>query len=82
MKSAASIGLIFLKENHVSGLIRIAILTLCAVDLFAGASHAYLDPGVGSQALQVGLAGLLGLVFTFRTSFARLVTSLRRKDRS
>ena len=55
------------------------VLAACLLDIAANAAFAYLDPGVGSQALQVGLAGLLGLAFTLRGRIQSIFSSLRRK---
>jgi hypothetical protein len=82
MKISASNCLTSLKEKQVAGTLRIVALSICLLDIVGGSANAYLDPGMGSQALQVGIAGILGLVFTFRSSISRLVTTFRRKDRS
>jgi phospholipase/lecithinase/hemolysin len=82
MKTSASNSLTFLKEKLVSRTFRTVALSICLLDIVGGSANAYLDPGMGSQALQVGIAGILGLVFTFRSSISRLVTTFRRKDRS
>ncbi len=60
-------------------LLRSIVIALCLLDVAGSSAHAYLDPGVGSQALQIGLAGFLGLMFTLRGSFLRLVSLFRRK---
>lgn len=40
-------------------------------------AHAYLDPGTGSYAAQVLLAGALVGVFSLKSAFSRLVMRLR-----
>jgi apolipoprotein N-acyltransferase len=35
-------------------------------------SHAYFDPGTGSQLLQLLLAGLFGFLFTIKTYFHKI----------
>ncbi len=42
---------------------------------------AYLDPGAGSIVLQMVLAGILGLSYTLKTYWRRIVAFVRR-DRS
>lgn len=64
---------------QTSTLLRSAVLAFCLLDIMAGSAHAYLDPGTGSQALQIGIAGFLGLAFTLRGMFSRLFLSLRGK---
>jgi amino acid permease len=38
---------------------------------------AYIDPGAGSMAYQVLLAGVMALSFTFRRSLSRLAAAIR-----
>ena len=66
-------------ETIMSLLVRYLLIAVCLLDLFGRPANAYLDPGVGSQALQIGMAGLLGLAFTLRSSIARLLDAFRRK---
>jgi hypothetical protein len=60
-------------------LLRNLVIAVCLLDIIGHSAHAYLDPGIGSQAMQVGLAGLLGLAFTLRGSLTRLFSTLRRR---
>jgi len=41
-------------------------------------AHAYLDPGTGSMALQVIVAGVLGALFTFKSYVRAIVSSVGR----
>jgi hypothetical protein len=56
---------------------RIAILALVAWDLTARPAHAYLDPGIGSHAFQVALAGLFGGLFALKALAQGLLLRLR-----
>jgi hypothetical protein len=56
---------------------RIAILALVAWDLTARPAHAYLDPGIGSHAFQVALAGLFGGLFALKALVQGLLLRLR-----
>lgn len=42
---------------------------------------AYLDPGAGSMLLQMILAGILGLSFTIKTYWRRIVAFIRREKK-
>ena len=57
--------------------LRLAILALVAWDLTARPAHAYLDPGIGSHAFQVALAGLFGGLFALKALAQGLVLRLR-----
>lgn len=63
----------------MSAFLRYLVIAVCLLDITGHTAFAYLDPGIGSQALQVGLAGLLGLMFTLRSSIQRLFSSLFRR---
>lgn len=65
--------------STVTTVLRHFAIAICLLDLSGRSASAYLDPGVGSQALQVGFAGLLGLAFTLRGRIQNLFSSLRRK---
>jgi hypothetical protein len=50
-----------------------ALIAIIAVSfLTARPAHAYLDPGTGSYAIQVGLAGVLGAMFSLKMVWRRL----------
>ena len=49
------------------------VFALVLVHLFAPAAHAYLDPGVGSVALQIILAGFAGLAVILRLLWRRIL---------
>lgn len=54
-------------------------LALAVLDFTARPAHAYLDPGVGSYAIQIALAGLAGSLYALRGLWTRLITLFRRK---
>lgn len=62
-------------------LLTLTLLVVLALDLCAPRAHAYLDPGVGSQVLQMTLAGALGLVFALKSSVQRAVSVIRSRQR-
>ena len=53
------------------------LAVIAAIDSSAKASHAYLDPGAGSQLIQMTLAGALGLIFALKTTFQRVLQVAR-----
>lgn len=55
------------------------IAVFAVLDLTARPAHAYLDPGVGSYAVQVAIAGMAGMLFALRGFWSRLVMRFRRK---
>ncbi len=57
-----------------------AVFALAFVHLSAPAAHAYLDPGVGSVALQLILAGFAGLAVILRLLWRRILVVLGFKD--
>ena len=57
----------------------ITLVLVAALDVTAQPSYAYLDPGVGSQLLQMTLAGVLGLVFALKTMFQRVLQSAKAR---
>jgi len=57
----------------------VAILTVSL--LATHPAHAYLDPGSGSYALQVGIAGLLGALFSLKMFWRRLRERLFASNR-
>lgn len=60
----------------------VTLVVIAALDATARPSHAYLDPGAGSQLLQMTLAGALGLLFALKTMFQRVIQAARaRRDK-
>jgi hypothetical protein len=58
------------------------LIALILLDAIARPAHAYLDPGIGSHAMQVGMASLLGALYLLRGAISRMVNALpfrRRK---
>jgi len=55
----------------------LAVVT-CLLLMTVRPAHAYLDPGTGSYALQIGLAGLFGALFAFKSFWRRLAQSVRQ----
>jgi hypothetical protein len=50
-----------------------AVIAIVAISvLTAQPAHAYLDPGTGSYAIQVGIAGVLGAMFSLKMVWRRL----------
>ncbi len=41
-------------------------------------AHAYLDPGTGSYALQVTIAGVFGALFSVKMFWSNIVAAIRR----
>jgi hypothetical protein len=57
----------------------IILVLVAALDATARPSHAYLDPGAGSQLLQMTLAGVLGLIFALKAMFQRVLQSAKAR---
>jgi hydrogenase-4 membrane subunit HyfE len=57
--------------------LKITILALVVWEMTARPAHAYLDPGVGSHAVQMALAGLFGALFAFKSAIQALLLRLR-----
>ena len=58
-----------------------AIVPACMVGIMIGIpnlAYGYLDPGTGSVALQVVLAGVLGALFTIKSFYQRIRGSVVR----
>ena len=55
----------------------VVFAVIAAIDSSAKASYAYLDPGAGSQLIQMTLAGALGLIFALKTTFQRFLQVAR-----
>ena len=55
-------------------------LTLALVVSLERSAHAYLDPGTGSQALQMGLAGFFGALFTLKMFWQRVLQLINTKQ--
>ena len=62
-------------------LINALVLTVALFDLTGRPAHAYLDPGIGSQTFQIGLAGALGLLYVTRTTISRVIDTVRQRLR-
>ena len=63
---------------------KLAVLILEGVALFAGLlladsrpAHAYLDPGTGSYALQVAIAGVFGALFSVKMFWSQITGKVR-----
>ena len=50
--------------------------------LLPGSVYAYIDPGTGSLLLQFLVAGVLGALFYFRQSIAKIVSFFKSKSSS
>lgn len=59
--------------------LRLAILCLMISLALPEEAHAYLDPGTGSQLLQLLLAGLFGAIFTLKIYWQKLLGFFRSK---
>lgn len=55
------------------------LMLILALDFGARPAYAYLDPGAGSQLLQMTLAGVLGGLFALKTLVARVLQVLRAR---
>ena len=53
-------------------------LVTCLVLATSRPAHAYLDPGTGSYALQLGLAGLFGALFSLKVFWRRIARRLQQ----
>lgn len=53
-------------------------LTVCLLLMTVRPAHAYLDPGTGSYAIQIGLAGLFGALFSLKSFWRRLAQTVRQ----
>ena len=57
-----------LASRAVESVVAVLVVSL----LTAHPAHAYLDPGSGSYALQVGIAGVLGAIFSLKMFWKNL----------
>jgi hypothetical protein len=57
----------------------LALVAIAALDVTALPSRAYLDPGAGSQLLQMTLAGALGMLFALKSLFQRVLQVARAR---
>ncbi len=55
----------------------LTLILALTFDLTALPAHAYLDPGAGSQFLQMSLAGLFGLLFALKTMITKFLQRVR-----
>lgn len=53
-----------------------ALFGVAALTIFAPGAHAYLDPGSGSYAVQVALAGVFGAIFGGKVALKRMLRRL------
>lgn len=51
---------------------RMLLLTVVALDMTARQAHAYIDPGAGSYAVQVAIAGLAGILVSGKLIFTKI----------
>lgn len=51
---------------------------LLGCGLLAGSAAAYIDPGTGSYVLQIAIAFLVGLAFSIKVFWKRIVAFFRR----
>jgi len=58
--------------------LNVLVLAACLLLLTVRPAHAYLDPGTGSYALQIGLAGLFGALFALKSFWRRLAQGVRQ----
>ena len=65
-------------KKNVLVLIDSVILVACLLLAASRPAHAYLDPGAGSYALQVGVAGLFGALFSLKLFWGRITGSIRQ----
>ena len=56
---------------------RIVFFYILIFLFWSSESHAYFDPGTGSQLLQLLLAGLFGFLFTIKTYFHKIKDFLK-----
>jgi hypothetical protein len=61
-------------------ILRSTVIFLAAFLLTDSPAHAYLDPGAGSFATQILVAGIAGTLFTVRSFFARFLRSRRSES--
>lgn len=61
-----------MKRSTTSFLAEYALVALAVLAASARPAHAYLDPGTGSYAFQVGVAGVFGALFSMKMFWARL----------
>jgi uncharacterized membrane protein len=78
-----------IKQNTFSVVGRMFLLTVIALDVTASQAHAYIDPGAGSYAIQVAIAGLAGILVSgkliitkIRLFFAKMGDRSKTKDSS
>jgi hypothetical protein len=59
-------------KNILISISKISLLLITALDLTAAKAHAYIDPGAGSYAFQVALAGMAGLLVSSKLIFQKI----------
>ncbi len=58
--------------------VQFILLLLSAIVVLEKDAYAYLDPGTGSMMLQMLVAGLLGLAFTLKTYWQRIISYFKK----
>ena len=56
----------------------VAILCLALLLVSSRAAHAYIDAGSGTYLFQMAIAGIVGVLYTVKLSWKRLVGGFRR----
>lgn len=59
-------------------MLTLAALLIFVFDTTAKPAHAYLDPGAGSYAIQIAIAGIAGGLYAFRGVWNRVLSLFRR----
>ncbi len=65
-------------KKYVSLLLEGAALVTGLLLADSRPAHAYLDPGTGSYALQVTIAGVFGAFFSLKLFWSRITETIRR----
>ena len=65
-------------EKKLALLVDGLVLIACLLLMTARPAHAYLDPGTGSYALQVSVAGILGALFSLKMFWRGLASAIRQ----
>lgn len=60
----------FKRLNHIAGII-VLFIVICLI--MPKKAYAYLDPGSNSYLFQIAIASLLGIIFTIKTFFRRIL---------
>lgn len=72
----------FEEMRNISAILNAAVfwgwLLVFALAAGEGCAHAYVDPGSGSQILQILIAGLLGALYGLKVFWARIIDFLKK----